>query len=558
MFGYNGTEVDIRKDVDLKNDLVFSTIDNTRDRRPLMSFSQNYNVEGVARPHPNTASSINALHANIKRACVTPGTPDPELRSEFRDFVTNWCETNLIPLSPGTDVSFDTWIENTPYTQSRKDALKNTYHSYTGPLENPKFSKVEQFIKDEDYPEYKPARAINSRIDLYKTLIGPWFKVIENEIFKLKYFIKKVPAHKRVELLNTLVEPGAQYVASDHSFFEAAFTPDLIIDCEYIMYTYMLKAIPNNAEFHKLFKYILGRNSIHNQWFKLQINGTRMSGEMNTSLGNGFSNLMFMLFVAHKMNAKADGFVEGDDSLFKYDKSPDVGIFKKLGLSIKLVVHDKIHTASFCGNVFNPDTMVSFTDPAKLLVSFGWLPSRYVRSKHATIMALYRAKALSYIHQYYGNPIIHAFCLRVLKDTHFINMNRLLSKSNYFDSYKRAQVLDANEWFKTNSIYNQMLNYEIKISDRVFMENVYGISVDQQIWYEQYFLNAVNLINIPNYFNCHPSWSHFHDSYVLPYDYEPNPAKDWFNHYKIGVKLGDLPKFRFIDSCLGGQCVKYE
>ncbi len=78
-----------------------------------------------------------------------------------------------------------------------------------------------------------------------------------------------------------------------------------------------------------------------------------MSGEMNTSLGNGFSNLMFMLYACEIQGIECDGIVEGDDGAFALSLKPgqkfDESIFAEMGLTIKLEKHTDLMSMSFCG-----------------------------------------------------------------------------------------------------------------------------------------------------------------------------------------------------------------
>ena len=109
---------------------------------------------------------------------------------------------------------------------------------------------------------------------------------------------------------------------------------------------------------------LCGKNIVQNRYLDCIIEARRMSGEMNTSLGNGFSNLMFMAFVCEKLGLNCNGVVEGDDGLFAFNgNTPSASDFTKYGFNIKLDVHSEISTASFCGNVFDPEDRQIMTCP---------------------------------------------------------------------------------------------------------------------------------------------------------------------------------------------------
>jgi hypothetical protein len=115
-----------------------------------------------------------------------------------------------------------------------------------------------------------------------------------------------------------------------------------------------------------------------------------MSGEMNTSLGNGFFNMMVTLFLASRRQSEGPhpvtmekfidnyfhhvkGVFEGDDGLTTF--SPDCQLktehYTDLGLLIKLEDHKELGTASFCGNLFDEIDLVQITDPLRVVATIG-------------------------------------------------------------------------------------------------------------------------------------------------------------------------------------------
>lgn len=80
-----------------------------------------------------------------------------------------------------------------------------------------------------------------------------------------------------------------------------------------------------------------------------------MSGDMCTSLGNGFSNKMKAEFLAYKAGGTIDGFVEGDDGLFVTNFELRSSDYEKLGFTIKIEEIADPCEASFCGMIFGED-----------------------------------------------------------------------------------------------------------------------------------------------------------------------------------------------------------
>ena len=152
---------------------------------------------------------------------------------------------------------------------------------------------------------------------------------------------------------------------------------------------------------------------------------------MNTSLGNGFSNLMFMAFVCEKLGLNCNGVVEGDDGLFAFNgNTPSASDFTKYGFNIKLDVHSEISTASFCGNVFDPEDRQIMTCPYDVLSTFGWTTNKYAKSSDKTLKALLRSKSLSLAYQYPGCPILSSLAQYGLRVTKGYNVEKVVYSRN--------------------------------------------------------------------------------------------------------------------------------
>jgi len=310
------------------------------NRRDPMAVSSGFDVMGVLPPHPDTNDFEGTLFGSWKRCFHAPPPCDPQLLNQFSQFVLQWCENKLKPLEATTDISLETMLDDSGYPESRKVELRDAWKPVSELLALPanhKSKRVDQFVKDEFYELYKHFRMINARCDTFKASVGPVFKVIEHEIFRNPAFIKKVPVTDRPEYICKRIKmEGGLYMETDYSSFESLFTPQLMRSCEMVMYKYMSSELEGGTEWYSLIEQTLtGTNHIRNKYFKAWVDGKRMSGEMNTSLGNGFSNLMIMKFVLKKQNIKGKGIVEGDDGLFVVSKRPNMKMFLDMGLELK-------------------------------------------------------------------------------------------------------------------------------------------------------------------------------------------------------------------------------
>jgi len=381
--------------------------------------------------------------------------------------------------------------------------------------------KVDSFIKDELYPAYKHSRAINSRTDAMKCALGPIFKLIEKEVFSLDWFIKKIPVSERPNyIMDRVYIENGMFVTTDYTAFESLFTPDLMKSCELIMYKYMTKNLQGHHFTEIIEDLLTGENVCRFKWFTVSILGKRMSGEMCTSLGNGFSNLMAMLFLCEELGSEVVGVVEGDDGLFCVKgECPTARMFQELGLLIKMDVHNTISTASFCGLIFDPLDRINVTDPIDALLSFGWTSKRYAKSKSKKLKGLLRAKALSLAYSYPGCPILQSLSDYGLRVTHGVRIDL-----NALDSWKREQFM--------LELGKVRVRKTVPLRTRLLMQDLYNIPIHVQRGIEMYLdgLQDLHALDCAWINMCVPDkYKDYYANYVHKVPYEeyryPNPAR---------------------------------
>lgn len=461
------------------------------------------------------------IAGTIKRFASKPPEPDLALLAEFREFVRAWLRKHLVPLGPEVDRSFETWLAKTNYPEWRKVELRAARESYVDIFENRKNLDVDSFMKDEGYAadEFKHARGINSRTDAYKTAVGPIFKLIEEALFALPEFIKKVPVAERAQyIFDRIYREGGKYIATDYTSFEALFTRLFMESCEFELYEYMTSALPEAHEFRRHMDEVLaGQNKCTFQHFIVWVLATRMSGEMCTSLGNGFSNLMLLEFALYKFGSRGEKVVEGDDGLCRVEGSiPTEEFFARLGMKIKLVEWDELSKASFCGLLFDEEEKVIVADPKKVLASFGWTSHRYSRSTPKLRKQLLRIKALSYAHQYPGCPIISELAHKMLELTRDVRIIRrsIVENFGWWERETLGGLISQkgnNRWFVDEPIKQQP-----GPRTRELVEVMFGIPTAAQLLAEQTIAEMTELAPFELPMIDFPEvWAIYFDRYVL-------------------------------------------
>jgi len=334
---------------------------------------------------------------------------------DFKLFV----ESYVAKLPQARHMTFTEWLETTSYNESRKKMLADCFEECHGTHPTKRqASKVATHVKAEPYPSFKYGRLINSRTDKFKVFSGPLFKAIEEVVYDLPEFIKHVPVRDRPELIRNMRQAGRRFFQTDYSFYEAHFTPELMDACECVLYRHCLAWCPEAAEF--LCSVIIGKNRCRTRTGNSCVmRGRRMSGDMCTSLGNGFTNLMLAKYIAHRKDAILTGFVEGDDGLFSCTTDLTVEEFAELGFTIKIVEVPDPCLASFCGIVCS-STGDIIRDPRRFMQTFGWTGS-FLHARDKLLCGLQRAKALSAANETPNCPIVQAFIRRCLQDTNGSN-----------------------------------------------------------------------------------------------------------------------------------------
>lgn len=499
-----------------------------RVRRP-MRVSLGCHLVGAAEPVPDTSHGPSQCEANIKRvSAAMPPINRAKLR-RLKRFVVRTCQQEFAgkQFSPEENFDFDEWIKQAPYTQERKRVLIDTkaesYSSYCKKMYN-----VKSHTKNESYPSYKAFRLICSRSDEYKCEVGPFFQKLGDIVFQNEHFIKKTPVEERPQALLDMFKDKVHTFFTDYSSFEATFVRELMV-IERGIYAWFLEFSPHKDRLMKLFDQgIFSTNHIVLTDWAFSVLMKRMSGEMNTSVGNGLMNMFMTFFILEESGAaEYDGKFEGDDGATWYlarnhghSKPPTEQDYLDIGAKIKIIVPDEPTLESFCGLIFDPDVLDNVTEPLSSLMSFGYTTDQYINASDDKLSALLKSKALSMLYSYPGSPIHKSLALYGLRVTKHIDddyMKKVCSKT-YMNAYEREE-LSLNERRKDR--YDEMLAKPIHNKTRLIVERKFGVSVEMQKYIENYLdgLETLQPLNIPMALDhIHQDCLDYYERYGQKYD----------------------------------------
>lgn len=535
-FGYRSNEILLEAPqlrVDDLRILGFTKYDTNLPRAPVAR-DMGPSLKGVTLPHGDPGCPYTRRDGILKRM----GQPLPSdftktflrlISEEMRILIK---ERNIKPIPKDAAMTPEEWLQRTNYPQWRKDQLLEKLKEIRSFLDRNKLGQlihfmIKGFMKDEHYVDWKQVREIWARDDGAKLYFGPYFKHMEDVVYsdQLPEFIKHVPVRDRADYIySRLYGDGYIYVATDFSSFESHFTKEMMEACEFVFYKHMLKHYPE--VYNTMREVLQGLNRCSDKYFKILIQARRMSGEMNTSLGNGLSNLIFMRTISRLYGYGVPvGVVEGDDGLFRYKigKVPSTKDFTDLGFNIKLEVFKKISDASFCGLLFDEDDREVISDPRKILASFGWTSQKYANASKKTIAKLIRCKSLSLAHAYPGCPIVAELARYGLRVTRSYNVRQFINSRRDLNMYEREKYLEAEAYFRDPRHRDELSApiKEVGMGTRVLVERLYGIDIPLQLKIEEYLRekNDLDQIDLPEVIDLVPnSWVEYADRYILERD----------------------------------------
>lgn len=366
------------------------------------------------------------------------------MRKFVRSFVKKWYR----PLDRmDAKKAFDHWITNQHnYNEHRKDEMRDAFSSIYDDHRNldERDYWAKMFIKSEFYEEPKNARGICSRTDRFKAFVAPYIHEIEEVVYNTKidghkWFVKGEVVSELPRKIKRVLKYKYK-IETDFSSFESGFSPEFTDVCECELWRHMLK---NNKPimdavlrvYFQPRKLLIGSGKtkrfidclkprlekLINVNYKAYVSGLRLSGEMWTSLGNGFSNLMIFLNEAHEKGVRLIGLVEGDDGIFSCsEKIISNEEIEEYGFKIKLQYELDPTQTCFCGNLFDPREELLIVSPEQISRLMWTCQRKYINSGKKIVNELLKCKAMSSYVQGRHTPILAHLSYKVqllLKDS---------------------------------------------------------------------------------------------------------------------------------------------
>lgn len=301
------------------------------------------NTEHSFKVHVHNNCIHNEYVALRNRVLFDTITPDIDAIKRLKT-IARAIADSLPKVSPD---HLSTWIEG--YKGRKRTKYQNALDSLRITPYERRDGYVMAFVKPEKIPELKDPRLIQARNARYNLLLGNYLKPIEHLLYRLKgkgrlrhilppsrCIAKGLNMLDRARLLKNKMARFTHPVvySLDASRFDA-HVHRMTLEVEHLIYRRYYKSPQLDA--------LLSRQ-IHNRGrtahgIKYRCVGGRMSGDMNTALGNCLISLMMLASIMKGKGLKWDTLIDGDDTLLIVEQGAVLDLeseYERLGFKIKL------------------------------------------------------------------------------------------------------------------------------------------------------------------------------------------------------------------------------
>lgn len=401
---------------------------------------------------------------------------DEHIQKDFVKFSRHFIKHNIRPIPNGLseDLLLEEWLAHSKYNKEKKQTLRELNAKMRAhEIPRRQYLALTSFIKSEFYEEPKEARIINSRSDAFKSRIGPFIHAAEKYVYD-DHFIKHCTPAQVVERMKAKAKGFEVFYETDYSSFEGSFTSTFLSQIELYFLTRLFYNYPEIVSLITLALTSKNKATFRSKYVA-EFYGSRMSGEMWTSMCNGFMNKLLVEYVAKRSNAHVDYLVEGDDGFICSNKELMWDLTKLCGFKLKCdVVFDpmKIQFCSLrvCGDKLVPNI-------TRTLKHYGYIIDSQLSRALSTgskrserkLREIQLAKAQSLLATSSGIPILQSIAdqqIRVLKGTYL--------NSKYYDWWE-------SEFYDLSNARRTPITQEV----RNYVASEFNIPIDLQIELER-------------------------------------------------------------------------
>jgi len=341
-----------------------------------------------------------------------------------------------------------------------------------------KHSHATLFVKDDKYsgePE-KACRAIQYRHPVFMLEQGRFTKPIEKWFYSLQdeYDTTIVGKSDPFTIAKTLIDKSSVFVRPTYLLLDASKF-DSCVDAKWLRLCMRFYLLLFPKRYHNTIRYLWTKTFINRgrttKGLRFKTNGTRLSGDMDTGLGNSIIMWAMLKTFLCNLKIKHSILVNGDDSVVVIEyrdlyKTSDLKLFEEMGFNMKCDVVYDISDVEFCqAKVIETDYGHTMSrNPERVLARTAWTTIKYGRSKaraYVNTLGLCERAAS------WGVPIASQLATQMINSA---NTTRTIEMRPWLKEYYGQM----KKWWKTGEP-------KISLETRLNFWSAWGISVDQQL-----------------------------------------------------------------------------
>jgi hypothetical protein len=350
-------------------------------------------------------------------------------------------------------------------------------------------AKVRMFLKADKYTtplDNKAPRCIQFRTDEYCVILARYLYPIERKLWTyrdsrgLSVFAKSRNSWQRAQDLREHFDSFATPVALllDHSKWDAHVSNALL----QIEHDFYRSHYPGDHTLDQLLRYQLGNFGRSNIGTKYFTPGTRMSGDMNTALGNSLLNYLILKSWLRASGVEGTIYCDGDDSVVMVESADEQRLIPVstymplLGMETKVERATEFEHVEFCQSrpvcVSSHWRMVR--NPQRVLGRAGW--TTYPVQSRTFARRLLKSIGLCELACGSGVPVIQSFALELMR----------LGSGPMWRQYDRLNAA------RLEGKLSKILPSPITMDTRLSFEEAWNITVAEQISIEKSMCTAVD------------------------------------------------------------------
>lgn len=274
--------------------------------------------------------------------------------------------------------------------------------------------------------------------------LGPFISALEHHLLQLPWLVKGMDINGRDRKMKTLLDYD-HFVETDFSRFDSTISALIMEEVEHKVFSLFFNK-DDYPDFHNALKCTLKTRGQTADSYQYTTFGSRCSGDVHTSIGNGIINRFLIWLVYHKIpHNDWTAFHEGDDGIQAVSSQwvPQIlynfTMLRSLGFECKINHSEVLSELTFCGRVMykKDGLLVSMADLPRALAKFH-IVINTLPIKFAAV-----AKALSYISTDSHTPVLGSYAkalVRTLPEVSFEVLRKKLAKVQ-MRVYSKKKVL---------------------------------------------------------------------------------------------------------------------